>query len=406
MADMHQTGMNDQIEDRVPGQTAPEPEPVKRQSYILVLVLLVLFVLAAVIGYILRANEHRALANETEALAIPSVVVVHPKLEAPQQELALPSTLQAFTESPIYARTNGYLSHWYKDIGSRVQKGQLLADIETPEIDQELMQARAARDQADAQMKLAGTSAKRYENLQTMDAVAQQETDERTSAYVQGQAQLAAATANLHRLGQLESFKHIYAPFSGVITKRNIDIGALINAGNSGANQELFDMAKLDPIRVFVDVPEIYAPSVRTGVHATIELAGLAGQHFAGNVARTADSIDLATRTLRTEIDVPNPKGALLPGSYAQVHFDVNIKTMRLSVPVNALLFRAEGIRAAVVGADGKVHLKPVVIGRDYGTTLEVLGGLDQNDAVILNPSDSLEEGQQVQVSNAGGGNS
>jgi multidrug efflux system membrane fusion protein len=405
---MRQTAMDEQIEDGVPRQTAPEPGPTpeKRPRYLLVLVLLVLFVLAAVIGYILRANEHRALAKETEALAVPSVVVVHPKLEAPQQELVLPSTLQAFTESPIYARTSGYLAHWYKDIGSRVQKGQLLADIETPEIDQELMQARAARDQADAQMKLAETSAKRYENLQKMDAVAQQETDERTSAYVQGQAQLAAATANLHRLGHLESFKHIYAPFSGVITKRNIDIGALINAGNSGANQELFDMAKLDPIRVFVDVPEIYAPSVRTGVHATIELAGLAGQHFTGNVARTADSIDLATRTLRTEIDVPNPKGALLPGSYAQVHFDVNIKTMRLSVPVNALLFRSEGMRAAVVGSDGKVHLKPVVIGRDYGTTLEVLGGLDQNDAVILNPSDSLEEGQQVQVSNGEGGNS
>ncbi len=400
---MDQTVVDRQAAERGRGEIAPEPKR-KGSNYFLIIALLVLFVLAAAIGFILRASEHRALAKETEALAVPSVVIVHPKVEAPQQELVLPSTLQAFTESPIYARTNGYLAHWYKDIGSRVQKGQLLADIETPEIDQELMQARAARDQADAQMKLAGISAKRYENLQKMDAVAQQETDDRTSAYVQGKANLAAATANVNRLSQLESFKHVYAPFSGVITKRNIDIGALINAGNSGPNQELFDIAKIDPIRVYIDVPEIYASSVHPGVHATIELASLSGQHFTGNVARSADAIDLATRTLRTEIDVPNPKGILLPGSYAQVHFDLSIKTTRLSVPVNALLFRAEGMRAAVVGPDGKVHLKSVVIGRDYGTTLEVLGGLDPNDALILNPSDSLEEGQQVQVSNAGSG--
>lgn len=385
------------------GLIAPTPSGPRRKPVVLVIVLLMIFAAVAIMGFILRASERNALAKETETLAIPSVVVVHPKVEAPQQELVLPSTLEAFTESPIYARTNGYLARWYKDIGSRVQKGQLLADIDTPEIDQELMQAQAARDQAEAQVKLAQISAARYQNLQKMDAVAQQETDDRTSALTQGQAALAAATANLHRLNDLESFKHVYAPFSGVITKRNIDIGALINAGNSGANQELFDMARLDPIRVFVDVPEIYAPSIRVGVHASIELASLVGQRFTGNVARTADSIDLTTRTMRTEIDVPNPNGVLLPGAYAQVHFDVNIKTVRLSVPVNALLFRAEGMQAAVVGSDGKVHLKHVVIGRDYGTTLEILGGLDPNDAIILNPSDSLEEGQQVQVAKSGG---
>ena len=400
--------MDQVLVERNTNDLIPRPEQERKRGFAawVVIVLLVLFVIAAVIGVILRASERHALAKETEALSVPTVVVVHPKVEAAQQVLELPSTLQAFTESPIYARTNGYLAHWYKDIGSRVQKGQLLADIETPEIDQELMQARAARDQAEEQMKLAQISAKRYENLQKMDAVAQQETDDRTSAYEQGKAQVAQATANLNRLGQLESFKHVYAPFSGVITKRNVDVGALINAGNSGPNQELFDMAQIDPIRVYVDVPEIYAPAVHPGVHATIELASLQGQQFAGNVARTADSIDLSTRTLRTEIDVPNPKGLLLPGAYAQVHFDVNVKTVRLSVPVNALLFRAEGMRAAVVGPDNKVHLKPVVIGQDYGTTLEILGGLDQNDALILNPSDSLEEGQQVQVSNQGGGNS
>jgi RND family efflux transporter MFP subunit len=331
------------------------------------------------------------------------VTVVNPTLGPPRQDIVLPSTLQAYTESPIYARTNGYLARWYKDIGSRVAKGQLLADIETPEIDQELMQARAARDQAVAQLNLARSSAERWETLRKMDAVAQQETDERASDYAQGQAAVASATANVRRLEQLEAFKHLYAPFSGVIIRRNTDIGALINAGNSGSNQELFVIAQIDPIRVYVDVPEIYAPWVRRGLPATIELPSLPGLHFSGNVARTADAIDPATRTLRTEIDVPNPSGRLFPGSYAQVHFAVEARTAPISVPVNTLLFRAEGPRAAVVNNDGKVHLKPVVIGRDYGTEVEILGGLDPKQSIILNPSDSLEDGQQVHVTRGAG---
>ncbi|HYU47488.1 MAG TPA: efflux RND transporter periplasmic adaptor subunit, partial [Terriglobales bacterium] len=196
--------------------------------------------------------------------------------------------------------------------------------------------------------------------------------------------------------------KHIYAPFSGTVIRRNTDVGALINAGNSGNNQELFVVAQISPIRVYVDVPEIYAGSIRQGVAAEIELPALPGQRFSGNVARTSDAIDPATRTLRTEIDVPNRDGKLYPGSYAQVHFGVKTTTARLSVPVNALLFRAEGPRAAVVAADGKVHLKPVVIGRDYGTDVEVLGGLDPADSIILNPSDSLEEGQPVHATKEG----
>jgi RND family efflux transporter MFP subunit len=235
------------------------------------------------------------------------------------------------------------------------------------------------------------------------DSVVQQETDERSSTYTQQQAALASATANVRRLEQLESFKHIYAPFSGVITKRNIDIGALINAGNGGMNQELFDIARIDPIRVYVDVPENYAGAIHPGVHADIQLAELVGQHFTGSVARTANAIDPNTRTLRTEIDVPNPDGRLLPGAYAQVHLALKVEKPLLSVPVNALLFRAEGVRAAVVGSDGKVHLKPVAIGRDYGAEVEVLGGVEASDSVILNPSDSLEEGQPVEVSKAGG---
>ena len=213
-------------------------------------------------------------------------------------------------------------------------------------------------------------------------------------------------TANVRRLEQLESFKHIYAPFSGVITKRLVDIGALINAGNGGMNQELFDLARIDPIRVYIDVPEIYAPFVHYGVKGSIELASIPGEKFIGEVARSADAIDPTTRTLRTEIDVPNSKGQLFPGGFAQVHFAVNVTTPRLSVPVNALLFRADGNRAAVVDSDGKVHLQPVVIGRDYGTEVEILSGLQANDSLVLNPPDSLEEGEQVQVNAPSGGHS
>ncbi len=386
------------IETQVTSAPTPAaPAHIKQRHFVLVLVAVV-FLASAAVAFALRLGEHRALAKETEALAVPNVVVIQPKPEPAQQDLTLPSTLQAFTESPIYARTNGYVAHWYKDIGSPVKKGDLLADLETPEVDQELLQARAARGQAEAQMNLAKTSAERWESLRKMDAVAQQETDEKSSGYTQGQAALASASANVRRLEQLESFKHIYAPFSGVIIKRNTDIGALINAGNSGTNQELFILAQISPIRVYVDVPEIYAPSVRHGVSANIELPSLPGQRFGGKVTRSADAIDPATRTLRTEIDVPNGDGRLFPGSYAQVHFGVNVAAVRLSVPVNALLFRAEGPRAAVVGADGKIHLKPVTIGRDYGTEVEILGGLDPNESIVLNPSDSLEEGQAVNV--------
>jgi multidrug efflux system membrane fusion protein len=377
------------------------PKRQKKPSYVTLVIIAILLVAGAAIAFVIRTGERRALAKETEVLAVPSVIVIQPKPETSQQDLILPSTLQAYTESPIYARTNGYLASWRKDIGSRVRKGELLADIETPEIDQELMQARAARTQAEAQLSLAKSSAERWETLRKMDAVAQQETDERSSGYAQGQAALASATANVRRLEQLESFKHIYAPFSGIITKRNTDIGALINAG-SGTNQGLFVVAQIDPIRVYIDVPENYAPAIRPGLKASVELPAFPGQHFFGSIVRTSDSIDLVTRTLRTEIDVPNRDGRLFPGSYAQVHFGINVAAVRMLVPVNALLFRAEGPRAAIVGADGMVHLKAVVIGRDYGTDVEILGGLELSESIVLNPSDSLEEGQTVHVTKEG----
>ncbi|HEX3740713.1 MAG TPA: efflux RND transporter periplasmic adaptor subunit [Terriglobales bacterium] len=380
-----------------------EHRQTRRKGYLLAAVLGSIFLVIALVGITMRLSERRALAKETEEIAVPSVDVVHPEAEPPQSELELPSTLQAYIESPIYARTTGYLAHWYKDIGSKVKKGELLADIETPEVDQELMQARAARDQATAQLKLAQTSAKRWENLQKMDAVSQQETDERSSTYIQNEASLNAANANLRRLEQLESFKHIYAPFSGVITTRNTDIGALVNAGNGGPSQELFVIAQIDPIRIYVNVPEVDSPSIHKGVKVSIEVAELFGERFTGSVVRTAEAIDPATRTLNTEVDVPNPQGQLLPGSYAQVHLALKEQVQRLTVPSNALLFRAEGPRAAVVGADSKVQLRPVAIGRDFGNTVEILSGLEQSDSIVVSPSDSLENGQLVRVAQTQG---
>lgn len=387
-----------EVDERERQQQHDHHRRTRQKGYLLAAVLGFIFLVIAVVGVSMRLSESRALAKETEEIAVPTVEVVHPSSEPPQSELELPSTLQAYIEAPIYARTTGYLRRWYKDIGSKVHKGELLADIETPEVDQELLQSRAARDQAAAQLKLAQSSAKRWENLQKMDAVSQQETDERSSSYIQGEANLNAADANVRRLEQLESFKHIYAPFSGVITTRNTDVGSLVNAGNGGPTQQLFVIAQIDPIRIYVNVPETDSPSIHKGVKVDIEVPALVGQHFTGSVVRTADAIDPATRTLNTEIDVPNPKGQLLPGSYAQVHLALKEQVQRLTVPSNALLFRAEGPRAAVVGAGSKVQLRPVAIGRDFGNTVEIISGLEQSDAVVVSPSDSLEDGELVHI--------
>src|SRR4029077_10696174 len=269
-------------------------------------------------------------------------------------------------------------------------------EIDTPEIDQELSQARAARQQIAAQMELAKISAERWESLRKTDSVSQQETDTQTSAYQQAKANLAAADANVRRLEQLEAFKRVYAPFSGVLIKRNVDPGALINAGSAGI--ELFIIARVDPLRVFTNVPQTYSPAIRKGMESYITVLEFPGQKFKGTVARTADAIDPATRTLLTEVDVPNKDGRLMRGSFGEVHFIVHIDAEKVTVPVNAMLFRQEGSRVAVVGADNKVQLRPITIGRDYGTTLEVLGGVSVEDRIIINPADSLEDGQTVNV--------
>ncbi len=384
---------------RTQPQVTPPPElppAPPRKALITVALVIVVLALSGALSMVNRFRDAQALAKETDVDSVATVVVVHPVAEKPDEELVLPASLQAYEESPIYARTSGYLLRWYKDIGSRVAKGELLADIDTPEIDQELSQARATRQQISAQLELAKISSDRWQNLRKTDSVSQQETDTQTNAYQQALANLAAADANFRRLEQLESFKHVYAPFAGVLIKRNVDPGALINAGSAGV--ELFILARVDPLRVFVNVPQAYSPAIKDGMPAYITLPEISGQKFRGTVTRTAQAIDPATRTLLTEVDVPNKDGRLLRGSFGEVHFAPKINAEKVTVPVNAMLFRQEGPRLAIVGADNKVQLRPITIGRDYGTTLEVLGGVSLEDRIIINPADSLEDGQKVNV--------
>jgi multidrug efflux system membrane fusion protein len=378
-----------------PPEVPPAPP---RRALMIVGVLLLVLLIAGGLTLLDHASHGRALAKETERETVPTVAVVYPQSEKPDEDLVLPGSLLAYEESPIYARTSGYLVRWYKDIGSRVTKGELLAKIDTPEVDQELNQTRAARQQIVAQMELAKISADRWQNLRKTDSVSAQEADQYDSGYKQSQANLAAADANVRRLEQLEGFKDVYAPFSGVLTKRNVDPGALINAGAGVAGRELFDLARVDPLRVYTSVPQAYAPFIKVGAKTAVTLQEFPGQKFVGQVVRTAEAIDPATRTLLTEVDVPNKDGRLLPGSFGEVHFAVGSGVNKVTIPVNAMLFRAEGPRVAVVGSGGKVQLRPINIGRDYGTTLEILGGVSPADQIVINPADSLEEGQQVNV--------
>ncbi len=389
------------MENHAPPQITPPPKlaaAAPRKALFFVGLIVVVLLVAGAVSLLTRMHSSRVLAETTVQNAVPSVAVVHPTAEKPDEELVLPGTLQAYVESPIYARTNGYLLRWYKDIGSHVKQGELLADIDTPEVDQELMQARAARQQVVAAMDLAKINSDRYQSLRKTDSVSQEEADTQSSGYQQAMANLAAADANVKRLQELEGFKHVYAPFDGVITKRTVDPGALINAGAGAAGRELFDIARTDPLRVYVAVPQAYAPAIHDGLDAVVTLQEFPGQKFSASVTRTADAIDPVARTLNTEVDVPNKDGKLLPGSFGEVHFKPNINAKKVTVPVNAMLFRREGAQVAVVGPDGKVQLRHISIGRDYGTTLEIVGGVDANDLVIVNPSDSIEDGEKVNI--------
>src|SRR5713226_538987 len=378
-------------------EIAPQKKP-RSGFYAFLALLVIVLVIAGVFTLLQRRAQFNALAKETESLAIPTVAVFHPTAEASQEDLVLPGSLQAYVESPIYARTNGYLKKWYHDIGTRVRAGELLADIDTPEVDQQLAQSRADLNTAKANAHLSEITSTRYADLLKTDGVSKQEVDNAEGDFAAKHAIVQSAEANVNRLQELESFKHIYAPFSGVITRRNVDIGTLVNAGNGGATQQLFFLAQTDPIRVYVSVPESAAPSIHAGLPAHLDLTQFPGRKFLGKVVRTAEAIDPVSRTLLTEVDVPNKTGELLPGGYAQVHLDVQITGDRLQVPVNALLFRSEGLRAVVVDSDHRLHLQALTIGRDYGVSLEVLQGLRGADWIVLNPADSLEEGQHVNV--------
>jgi RND family efflux transporter MFP subunit len=359
-----------------------------------------LFLAFLIVGaYVLlqRRTERRVLAQQTERMKAVYVQVIHATPINSEGQLMLPGNINSYVESPIYARTNGYLKKWYKDIGSHVTSGELLAEIETPEVDAQLVQAKADLATAQANLRLADETAQRYQDLLKTDAVSKQEVDNYTADYAAKQAMVNSAEANVTRLQELESFKHVYAPFSGVITQRNVDIGTLINAG--AGSKAMFDLAKTDTLRVYVSVPQSYAPSMRAGLKACLELSEFPDRKFCGQVMRTADAVDPNTRTLLTEVDVPNHSGTLLQGEYAQVYFDLAHSGGRLALPINALLFRPEGTMAATVGADSRLTLKKLLIGRDFGDSVEILQGVAIEDAIVINPPDSLEDGEQVMVS-------
>jgi RND family efflux transporter MFP subunit len=324
------------------------------------------------------------------------VRVTQPASTPEAQTVVLPGTLQGYVQAPISARSSGYLKKWYRDIGSRVKQGELLAEIETPEIDQQLSQAVAARQQAASSLALASSTRERWEALRKREAVSQQELDEKRSADAQAKANLAAADANVERLRQLESFKRVLAPFAGVITRRNVDVGDLIDAGG-GAGRTLFVMTQTDPLRVYVNVPQSYAHLVKPGQQVSVTQQEMRGVTFKGEIVRTAGAIDIQTRTMQVEVMLANKDGKLMPGAYVQVSLPLQ-GTGALTVPTNVLLFRGEGPRVAAVGPDGRVQLRTVKIGRNYGEVIELLDGVGANDRLVLNPPDSLKDGDPVVV--------
>jgi len=363
--------------------------------------LLVVAVLATVAwGIAARARAAASLKKETLQMAVPTVSVALPKRGDGIREAVLPGRIQAFTDAPIYARTSGYLKRWHADIGARVKAGQLLAEIDAPEVDQQLRQARADLATAEANAALAETTANRWKALLVTESVTPQETDQMIGDRNAKVAMVESARANVRRLEDTRSFQRIIAPFDGVITARNVDVGALIEVG-SGAGKELFHLAATQTLRVYVNVPQSYSRSAVPGVEAYITLAERPESRFKGTLVRTADAIDPVSRTLLAEVDVDNASGALMPGAYAQVHLQLRSTAGSLVVPATALLFRAEGPRVAVVRG-GKAELVPIIIGRDLGTSLEIASGLAGREQVVLNPPDSIVTGQVVNVAPSG----
>jgi RND family efflux transporter MFP subunit len=357
----------------------------------------VLVVMGIAVGFISRTKAAAELQQATAATAIATVDVVYPTTGAPTDDLVLPGTTQAFTDAPIFARTNGYVKSWHADLGTRVKKGQVLAEIETPEVDQQLHQARADLHTAQANLRQAAITADRWQALVKTNAVSKQETDQAVNTLQAMKATVDSHASNVRRLEELQGFQKMYAPFDGVITARNTDIGALINAGASTPGQALFHLAAIHILRVFVAVPQRYAHAVRPGATASLTLDEFPGHTFSGTIARTSNAIDPASRTLLVEVEVENRNGPLLPGAYVRVHLTLLQAVNAVTVPANTLLFRSEGLRVGVV-RNGRAELVPVTIGRDYGSSVEVLSSLQPTDPVIVNPSDSLISGTNVHV--------
>jgi RND family efflux transporter MFP subunit len=378
---------------------ASAPRGLSKGTWLGIAVIAIVVLLVVVFGLLARSSSERTLEKETAIAAIPSVNVIYPAPSTLSSEIALPGNTQAFVDTPIYSRTSGYLKSWFFDIGAHVRKGQLMAQIETPELDQQLQVAQADLKSAQANLDLADVTSGRYQNLLKTNSVSKQETDVAMSDATAKRAAVDASMANVRRLEQLQSFEKVYAPFDGIVTARNIDIGGLIQAGENTTPKELFHLAAIGKIRVFVSVPEAYSAAIKDGGKASLTLDEYPGRQFVGTIARNSNAIDPATRTLNVEVDIDNPKSELLPGAYVFVHFKVPEHAESLMIPSNTLLFRAEGLRVGVV-RDGRVQLVPVKIGRDEGANVEIASGLTTSDAVILDPSDSLASGQRVQIAN------
>ena len=374
---------------------SPPIPAVKRAKFIVGGIVVALLV-GGIIIFVVRGFQASALAAATELHAKQYVTTVNPKPAGGGLPLTLPGTLQGINEATVYARSNGYILRWSKDIGSSVKKGELLAEITAPEIDQELSQAIAAQQQAASSEGLAKSTAERWRNLREKDAVTQQDLDERQSTYLQAQASLASAEANTHRLRNLQGFNKVVAPFDGVVTSRNIDVGDLVDAGNGGVGKALFRVAQIDPLRLYVFVPQVYAEQVKVGDAVTVTLPGHQGEEYQGTIARTARAIDTGTRTMQVEIRVPNPKEALIAGAYVQVNLPIKQDGEALLIPINVLLFRPDGPRVATVDPQGRVRLAPVKLGTDFGSSVAVLDGLKAGDRMVLNPADSLADGDIV----------
>jgi RND family efflux transporter MFP subunit len=349
-----------------------------------------------IVVMVARVFHASALAAESELHAKQYVTTVTPKAGGGGLPLTLPGTLQGVNEATVYARTNGYILRWSKDIGSSVKKNELLAEIATPEIDQELSQAIAAQQQAASSESLAKSTAERWKSLRDKDAVTQQDLDERQSTFIQAQANLASAQANTARLRNLQNFNRVVAPFDGVLTSRNIDVGDLVDAGNGGVGKALFTIAQIDPLRLYVFVPQTYARQVKVGDEVTVSMAEHQGAEYKGTIARTARAIDTATRTMQVEIRVPNSNDALIAGAYVQATLPIKQDGSALLVPTNVLLFRPDGPRVATVDSGGHVRLSTVKLGTDFGSSVAVLSGLKADDRVVLNPADSLADGDVV----------